>query len=90
MGDVRIPARKDGWCLEGIKRFNALCRFVQDVRLDAQRVNKINTLIRARVALEIAAEVGDNDKSKQRRRKRKRMEEEVEEEEPFSSSVVFD
>ena len=60
------------------------------MRGDKEKVNRINALIRARVALEMTTESEGDSKRNRRKRKRQQLEQEEEEEVPFSSNVVFD
>ena len=87
---INMPARKEGWSHEGIKRFNTLCRHVNEMRGDKEKVNRVNALIRARVALEMTTESEGDSKRNRRKRKRQQLEQEQEEEVPFSSNVLFD
>ena len=47
-----MPARKDGWSREGLKRYNELCVYVQRVRRDREKMNEFNRCVKEMIKRE--------------------------------------
>lgn len=47
-----VPARKDGWSREGLKRYNELCVYVQKIRKDREKMNEFNRCVKDMIRAE--------------------------------------
>ena len=67
-----VPARKDGWSREGLKRYNELCVYIQRIRRDREKMNDFNRCVK---------EMIKRQKSRKSRGKNSRQGDSIEEDE---------